>query len=69
MVEKNVEVRKRLIGEYHIPFAEYELKVGQRYNLNRGVKLMNLEIGELIDGYNNIIVDISYINTTSYLNS
>lgn len=68
MVEKNVEVRKKLIEDYHIPFAEYELKVGQRYDLNRGVKLMNLEIGKLIEGYDNIIVDISALPRVLYFN-
>lgn len=68
MVEKNVEARKKLIGDYHIPFVEYELKVGQRYDLNRGVKLMNLEIGELIEGYDNIIVDISALPKVLYFN-
>ena len=68
MVEKNVGARRKLIDDYKIQFAEYELKVGERYDLNRGVKLMNLGIERLIDGYDNIIVDISALPRVLYFN-
>lgn len=68
MVEKNVEVRDKLIVENAIPYVEYKLKVGEHYDLNRGVKFLNKEIGNLVDGYDNIIVDISALPRVLYFN-
>lgn len=68
MVEKNIDVRTQLIRDNAIPFTEYQLKVGERYDLNRGVKFLNKEIGELIDGYHNIILDISALPRVLYFN-
>lgn len=68
MVENNIQERKRMIDGHAIPFKDYELKLGRKNELTRGVKLMNLEIGELIDGYDNIIVDISALPRVLYFN-
>lgn len=68
MVEKNIKVRTQLAMDNAIPFSEYKLKVGERYNLNRGVKFLNKEIGQLIDGYQNIVVDISALPRVLYFN-
>lgn len=68
MVEKNVNARKNLIEEYGIPFMEYKLKEGEHYDLNRGVKLLNLEIRNLVEDYANIIVDISALPRVLYFN-
>lgn len=68
MVEKNVVERSKLISESNITFSEYQLKVGKHNDLNRGVKLLNREITLLIDGYDNIIVDISALPKVLYFN-
>lgn len=68
MVEKNVASRQALIEEHKIPFSEYQLKIGSRLDLNRGVKFLNNEIGPLIEGYDNIIVDISALPRVLYFN-
>ena len=68
MVEKNITARKEVIEACAIPFKEYELKVGPRNELTRGVKLLNKELGGLIDGYDNIIVDISALPRVLYFN-
>lgn len=68
MVEKNVEVRNKLIEANAIPFSEYKLRVGNRYDLNRGVKLLNRDVGTLIDGYDNFIIDISAMPRVLYFN-
>lgn len=68
MVEKNIEIRNTLIINNSIPFSDYQLKIGPRKDLNRGVKLLNREIGILIDGYDNIIVDISALPRVLYFN-
>lgn len=68
MVEKNITIRNKLIDDYSIPFSAYQLKIGPRQDLNRGVKLLNREIGTLIDGYDNIVVDISALPRVLYFN-
>lgn len=68
MVEKNIVVRTQLVRDNAIPFNEYQLKVGERHDLNRGVKFLNKEIGELIEGFDNIIVDISALPRVLYFN-
>ena len=68
MVAGNIEVRNQLIGAYGIPFSEYPLKIGEQNDLNRGVKLLNREIKTLIEGYDNIIVDISALPRVLYFN-
>lgn len=68
MVEKNILERRQLIEKYKITFKDYELKVGRKNELTRGVKLMNLEIGALVDGYDNLIVDISALPRVLYFN-
>ena len=68
MVEKNVELRQALIEGHKIPFSEYQLKIGFRHDLNRGVKFLNNEIAPLIKDYDNIIVDISALPRVLYFN-
>lgn len=68
LVEKNVVARNQLIADNAVPFSEYELKIGPRRELNRGVKLLKREIDTLIDGYDNIIVDISAMPRVLYFN-
>lgn len=68
MVDRNVEDRNALIDRFHIPFKEYHLRVGSSHDLNRGVKLMNLEVNSMIEGYQNVIVDISALPKVLYFN-
>ena len=68
MVEKNIAERNKLIEDHAIPFSEYHLKLGVKNELNRGVKMLNLDTGKLIEGYNNIIVDISALPKVLYFN-
>lgn len=68
MVEKNIAIRKSLIDGNFLPFSEYQLKVGARNELNRGVKLLNREVDSLIGDYVNIIVDISALPRVLYFN-
>ena len=68
MVEKNVDTRSKLIDKHKIQFSEYELKVGRQNDLTRGVKLLNKEIKEVVDGYDNIIIDISAMPKVLYFN-
>ena len=68
MVEKNVAFRDKLIEENKIPFSEYHLQIGPRKDLIRGVKLLNMQIKPLLEGYDNIIVDISALPRVLYFN-
>lgn len=68
MVEKNVAFRDKILSEKAIPYTVYNLKVGERYDLNRGVKFLNKEIDGLIDGFDNIVVDISALPRVLYFN-
>ena len=68
MVEKNVATRDKLVADNKIPFSEYQLNVGTNNDLNRGVKLMNKQVSSLIEGFDNIIVDISALPKVLYFN-
>jgi hypothetical protein len=68
MVERNIVERNALIKHFCIPFKEYPLKVGSSNDLNRGIKLMNLEVNSIIKDYLNVIVDISALPKVLYFN-
>ena len=68
MIERNIEVRKTLLEKGAVPSSVYQLKIGAKKDLNRGVKLMNKEVESLINGYDNIIVDISALPKVLYFN-
>lgn len=68
LVERNVEERNALIEKGQILYTEFQLNVGKQNDLNRGVKLMNRDIAQLTDGYDNIVVDISALPRVVYFN-
>lgn len=68
LVEKNVALRNKLIEENGIPFSEYQLQLGPRKDLIRGVKLLNNQIESLLKDFDNIIVDISALPRVLYFN-
>lgn len=68
MIERNIEARKTLLEKGAVSSSVYQLKIGAKKDLNRGVKLMNKEVESLINGYDNIIVDISALPKVLYFN-
>lgn len=68
MVQKNIDARNKLIESGAIPFSDHHLKTGAQRDLNRGVKFLNIEMKSLIEGYDNIIVDISALPKVLYFN-
>lgn len=68
MIERNIKVRDGLLEKGAVSFSIYQLKIGTKKDLNRGVKLMNKEVESLINGYDNVIVDISALPKVLYFN-
>ena len=68
MIETNIRVRNELLEKGALSSSVYQLKIGAKKDLNRGVKLMNKEVESLISGYDNVIVDISALPKVLYFN-
>ena len=68
MVERNIEVRNNLLERGSVPFSFYQLKIGTKRDLNRGVKFLNKELESLTSGFDNVIVDISALPRVLYFN-